>query len=53
MLCIAQEGVFNISHYTKYHVMVWKNTVKFPSPSVSFFFWQRFIAVSDSIEEYS
>lgn len=37
MLCIAQEGVFNISHYTKYHVMVWKNTVKFPSPSVSFF----------------
>lgn len=37
MLCIAQEGVFNVSHYTKYHVMVWKNTVKFPSLSVSLF----------------
>lgn len=29
MLHIAQEGVFNFSHYRKYNVSVWKNGVKY------------------------
>lgn len=35
MLGIAQEGVFNLSHYRKYYVTVWKNIVKLPSLSLS------------------
>lgn len=35
MLCIAQEGVLNVSPNTKYHITAWKSVVKFPSLSLS------------------
>lgn len=39
MLHIAQEGVFNPSHYRKHYVAVWKNAVKLPSLSLSPYIW--------------